>query len=276
MSLMNNRKSLIYSGIAGVAVFVIFFLIAFGPSSNNNNNQTVTGYDFVITKKTIKKDAVIAEDDVTTKHFAIKIDNAVTATADVVGKKANKDIEADKPVLKAFLKETKTGSKDEVKVKEPKKGYRAVPVLIKKSAIPPFVSTSGKYDLLTKENNMKIENLTILNMLDPEDKSTKLLLLEIKDSDVPSFVKHQVKTKGFVFIHKNKSEYGDYRFIADDRITPGSSGKTYAPSGSLPPIDKIPQIDDIGQIGDLNQNYGTTGGKEVELVIGSKKSKVRF
>ena len=38
-----------------------------------------------------------------------------------------------------------------------------------------------------------------------------MLILEIKSEDVPTFIKYQVSTKGFIFLQKNKSDVGEYK-----------------------------------------------------------------
>ena len=80
--------------------------------------------------------------------------------------------------------------------------------------MPPYISLNDRFDLATKDNLMIIENLKILNILDPtKDESNKMLILEIKSEDVPTFIKYQVSTKGFIFLQKNKAR--PHRFQSD-------------------------------------------------------------
>ena len=279
MSLMNNRKSLIAATVAALFVLIIFGSITF----NGNMQKPIEDkpeYQYVAAKNAIKKNAVIKEEDVEIKMSPVEIGGTYKGTGEIIGRKAKQDIEIGKPVVKAFIQEIKII--EEPKGVKPKEGYRAIPILIKKSSLPPYISLDDRFDLATKDNCMIIENLKILNMLDPtRDESNKMLILEIKSTDVPTFIKYQVSTKGFVFLQKNKEDIGEYRFIdvkkqEEERKTFESMLRQANEPVNLPPIERIKDNND--QISDFQSSgfVAPRKGKEVEVIVGNSKTKMEF
>lgn len=281
MSLMNNRKSLIAATVASAMVFVIVgSLILKTPPKEIQSN--LPKYQYVISKTDIKKGDVIKEEDIEMKDFGINIEGTYKATGELIGRNAKTDIASGKPIIKNFIEEIKI--KQEKIGIEPQEGYRAIPVLIRKSAMPPYLSTETRFDLFTRENSMKIENLKILNVLDPtRDESNKMLVLEIKNSDVSAFIEYQVKTKGFIFLQKNPNDVGEYKFIdiekaeqAKIRKEAENRAKNETGLPSVPVIGKI-SPDDIQNINELiPANNVNTHKKEVEVIVGTQKTKVEF
>lgn len=282
MSLMNNRKSLIAATVAALFVLIIFGSITFnGNGKIDAAREKTPQFQYVITKNAIKKNDVIEEEDVEIKMSPVEIGGTYKATGEVVGRKAKIDIEVGKPLVKAFVQEIKIKEEPKEGIK-PQEGFRAIPVLIKKSSLPPYISLDDRFDLATKDNSMIIENLKILNILDPtRDDANKMLILEIKSEDVPTFIKYQVATKGFVFLQKNKEDIGKYRFI-DIKKQEIEKIKNYGPitegdiPSSLPPIESIK--DNYNQIPDI-QSTGFVApkkGKQVEVIVGSSKTKMEF
>lgn len=282
MSLMNNRKSLFISVCTGAFVFLGIGYCVLNPQEKVVQ-KPAPEYQYVVAKVDIKKDSKIKEDDVEIKEFPISIEGAYKATGEIIGRSVNKDIEAGKPVVKNFI--VKLELNDKPTSIEPETGFRAVPMLIKKTAMPPYLSTDARFDLFTRENTMKIENLKILNVLSPtDDKNNKMLILEIANKDVSDFIKYQVQSKGFIFLQKNPDEYGSYKFYdlekikqEEDRIKEEKElqemMKLYAKANipEIPPIDKIDgEIIDAGNIKPEKQL------KQVEIIVGSTKSKVEF
>ena len=287
MSLMNNRKSLIAATIAAIFVLALFGTITFkNENKKTETKQSTPQYQYVSAKNAIKKNAVIKEEDVEIKMSPASLVGSYKATGEVVGRKAKQDIEVGKPIMKVFVQEIKIDDGASVGIK-PTEGFRAIPILVRKSSLPPYISLSDRFDLATKENSMTIENLRILNMLDPtKDDSNKMLILEIKSEDIPSFIKYQVATKGFIFLQKNKEDIGEYKFMdihkleeerkkAEEKKLFDELLKQANEPASLPPIENIKNnepIPDFQPSGFIE----TKNTKEVEVIIGNSKTKMEF
>ncbi len=284
MSLTNNRKSLIAALVTGALVFVIFGSITL---KTPDTVQTAPSYQFVVAKTDIKKDDKIKEENVEIKDFQVNIEGTYKATGELIGRVAKQDITAGKPIMQAFIQPIDVQD-DPLKGVEPDEGFRAVPLLIKKSSLPPYVATNARFDLFTRENTMKVENLRILAILDTsKDGANKMLLLEIKNEDVPAFIKYQVDTKGFIFLQKNTGEYGEYKFVDFEKIKKQQEEKTAkqtarrtsgAVSGEIPSLKNIPDIEDIPYVGSKNvqTKEPPISGKGVEIIVGNTKSRVEF
>lgn len=271
MSLMKNRKSLMLAVVAAALVFVTFGSITI----KTQPKQSVSGpsFQYVVSKTDIKKGDTIKEEDVEIKDFKVNIEGTYKASGEVIGRTADADISAGKPIIKDFIAVIDIANK--AKGAEPVSGFRAVPVLIRADSIPPYLAANSKFDLFTRESSMKIENVRILNILDPANNtSNKMLVLEIKNADVQRFIEYQTKTKGFIFVQKSPDEYGDYKFYdilksSGNRVL---SSASYYDSDTLPSIEKLPP-----EIDEYTQNAGYySGGKQVELIVGNKRSKMEF
>lgn len=287
MSLMNNRKSLIAATIAAIFVLALFGTITFkNENKKTETKQSTPQYQYVSAKNAIKKNAVIKEEDVEIKMSPASLVGSYKATGEVVGRKAKQDIEVGKPIMKVFVQEIKIDDGANAGIK-PAEGFRAIPILVRKSSLPPYISLSDRFDLATKENSMTIENLKILNMLDPtKDDSNKMLILEIKSEDIPSFIKYQVATKGFIFLQKNKEDVGEYKFTdiqkleeerkkAEEKKLFDELLKQANEPASLPPIENIKNnepIPDFQPSGFIEAK----NTKEVEVIIGNSKTKMEF
>lgn len=288
MPLTSNTKYMIFAIGAGAFVFFCFLLVVFkynGQGAAQDDDLVAKPkIEYVYFAKDIKKGATIKEEDIVVKESKVELDGAYKSKAEVLGQITSKDVTADKPVMKVFLKQKKIAAPGE----EPVKGFRAIPILIKKASLPPYLETGQKFDLVTKEGDLKIENLKILNILEPtKNDANKMLLLEIKNSDVPVFIEHQIQTRGFVFLQKNPSEYGEYKFSAKN-ISKTSNSAAEAIPYKMPDSSYIPSIPDIPSIStdaSLKEDeskipnndifdYGNT--KEVEVIIGDQKTKVEF
>ena len=278
MSFINNKKSLFYSSVAAVSVFGIFCLLLFNSTPKVvEKPKEASEYEYVVTTKDIKKGDIITEDDVEIKDLQMEMTGAYQKKADVIGRSTEEEIKAGMPVVKNFLKAIEVNNTSNI---EPKNGFRAVPLLIKISALPPYVSTNQLYDLFTRENSMKIENLKILSILDSTSgDGNKLLILEIKNSDVPAFIDNQVATSGFIFVQKNPEEYGEYKFSStkksfnsDKDIISSEMPAKLPDSAYLPPISDV--MNNEPSISQPAVNY--TDKKQVEIIVGNTKTKMEF
>lgn len=288
MPLTSNTKYMIFAIGAGLSVFFLFLLVVFkynGQGAAQDDDLVAKPkIEYVYFAKDIKKGATIKEEDIVVKESKVELDGAYKSKAEVLGQVTSKDVTADKPVMKVFLKQKKTSVPGE----EPANGFRAIPILVRKASMPPYLETGQKFDLVTKENDLKIENLKILNVLEPtKNDVNKMILLEVKNSDVPAFVKHQITTAGFVFLQKNQNEYGEYKFteknIKKDLKPVYEDIPSKMPDNFyIPSISNIPSIptdaslkEDESKIPNNDIfDYGNT--KEVEVIIGDQKTKVEF
>ena len=278
MSFINNKKSLVYSTVAAISVFAIFCLLLFNstPKAAEKPKET-SDYEYVVTTKDIKKGDIITEDDVEIKDLQMEMTGAYQKKADVIGRSTEEEIKAGMPVIKNFLKTIEVNNSENVELKN---GYRAVPLLIKASAIPSYVSTNKLFDLFTRENSMKIENLKILNILDSTSgDGNKLLILEIKKSDVPAFIDNQVATSGFIFVQKNPEEYGEYKFSSSKKSSDSNKDSaSYEMPSKLPDSAYLPPISDVmkgePEISEPAVDY--TNKKQVEIIVGNTKTKMEF
>lgn len=272
---MRNIKSLVYSFITGFTVFIVgvYFVLNFTPKQP----EPKPDYSYIVTTKDIKKNDVIKEEDLEIKKSQFEISDTYKNKNDLVGKTAQQDIAVGKPIIKHFIKEM---TKQINTAQEPSAGFRAIPLLIKKSSMPPYLEIGQKFDLYTKEESMKIENVKILNILDPTtNDSNKMLILEINNADAPYFIEQIVKTKGVLLLQKNIEEYGNYKFT---RLTNGNPEPE--PKKSTPTKSSVDEY--IPPISELLNNNGNTENKfteevqnekkQVELIVGNTKTQVEF
>ena len=283
MSLIHNQKSFIIAVVCTVIVAVALGSIVIGNNKNNADKSSDRGkYEYIVAVKDIKKGDSIKEEDVEIKDLGIEMTDAYKHKGDVVGRVAESDILPQKPIIKNFLKAIEPIKT--VTYNEPQSGYRAIPFLIKKASMPPYLSVNQKFDLITKENSMRIENLRILDILDTTtNDGNKILLFEIKNSDLPTYVKYQNSSNGFIFLKKNPSEYGEYRFLdlakqTGEPKTASSGMPSKMPDGEyLPPISDIVGYDgENDSSGSKLNNTETSNKKEVEVIIGDTKTKLEF
>ena len=286
MSLINNKKSTIFATAAALVVLFLFGSVTFKTTPQSQNVKQPE-HLYVAAKNTIKKGEQIKEEDLEIKDFPIEINGAYKATGELIGRVAKQDIEAQKPVIKTFIKEIEITEQPKEGIL-PQEGYRAIPVLVQKSGLPPYISLSDRFDLATKENSMIIENLRILNILDPAKSDlNKMLILEIKNEDVSAFIAYQVKTKGLIFLQKNSEDIGEYKFTdikkaelekkkSEEKHALEDIPKKASNEPVLPPIDKIKDNtdSDIESHNTLKERADNT--KEVEIIVGSTKTKMEF
>ncbi len=284
MSILNNKRALILSAITAVCVFGCFGAYVFNSTPKDVQTPKTPQYQFVVAKEEIKKGSVVKEEDIEIKDFPMDINGTYKATGELVGRTAKQDIVAGKPIMKAFIKEIVVKETNDEGI-QPDEGFRAVPVLVKKSGLPPYISTSDRFDLTTKENTMVIENLRILNILDPtKDESNKMIILEIKTSDVSDFVKHLSTTKGLIFLQKNPGDYGEYKFTdlerlrIENELAQEKRAMEELIKKTSNPIPPAIENNEIPNISDIAPSVFKTPEKtrEVEIIVGNSKTKMEF
>ncbi len=264
MSLLSNRKSLLIAMVAASFVFVMFGYITLKPEKQ----AKTTPYNYVVAKTEIKKGAVIKDEDIGIKNFPINIQGTYTATGEVVGRKASADILPGKPVMVNFIEKTTVKATVD---NTPRKGFRTVPVLITTDVVPKDINADMRFDFITSDDSMRIDNLRILDVVNAQSgRNSKIVLLEIKDNDVQTFLDNFGKIKGINILRKNPSDYGEYKFRIGKTIVKKTSGDVVsANSSSLPPIDRF-QADPLSE-------YGSSYGKnQVEVIVGKTKKTMEF
>ena len=290
MALANNKKSLIIAAASAFVVFIMFAIIALPNTKQQQPKQVAPKYQYVITKNEIKSGAAVKEEDVEIKEYPINIPNAYKATGEVVGRKTKVKIDAGKPVMKSFIKEIIVKDKEEPKVYLPDEGFRAFPMLVRKNDFPSFVVINKRFDIYSRENSMKLENVRVLNLIEnAKDSATKMLVLEIKESDLKSFIKYMGETKGLIFLQKNPGDIGEYNFIdiaeldrkekelkeqREWELTLKRHRELQEANRELPPVQtisnsEVPNIEDLASIDEPKV-------KQVEVIVGSTKSTVDF
>jgi len=279
MSFTNKRKPLV---IAFIVAFIV--AIALGVLFNNVTFKTkepvVSDFNYVYITTPVKKGDIIKEENVGLKDTKINLAGGYKDVHDVIGKTANMDMEEGKIVVEAFLSDTTK------KLDGPAVGFRSVALPIAKSGIPPYVQAGKRYDLYTASNELKIENVRILDIVDqPNVSANQMIILEIQNSDVPSFVDCLKGKEKYILVQKNVQEYEPYKFYYSkkDKI-PAKIERT---DGYIPPIDSLDrnidkitdkQIEVLDKLKDSIdyelQKQQTK--KEVEVIVGSQKTKMEF
>lgn len=291
MSLANNKKSLIIAAMCACFAFVLVASVALPGSKQQKPVNTAPKYQYVVATREIKVGELIKEEDVTIKDYTINIPSAYKATGEVVGRDAMIKIEAGKPVMKSFVKELVVKEKEEPKKLLPDEGYRAFPILMRKNDFPSFVASNKKFDLYTRENSMKIENVRVLDILDTsKEGSNKMLILEIKNDNIKPFIKYVHETKGLVFLEKNPGDIGEYNFydIAETEKNEANAKEKkeleaaiqkykelQEANRALPPVQTIKNTE-IPDIEDITNETNEPEMKQVEIIVGSTKSTVDF
>lgn len=261
MSLLSNRKSLFIATVTAAAVFVMFGYMTLKPEQQA---ARTTEYNYVIAKNNIKKGDIIMDEDIAIKNFPINIQGTYRATGEILGRKAAVDIAAGKPVMTDFIEKPKVQNTVD---NTPNAGFRTVPVLITSEIVPKNVTPDMKFDFITSDNSLKIDNLRILEVSAAQNKKSKIVLLEIKDKDVQAFLDGFSKVKGVNILKKNPDDYGEYKFRSG--YMPRKSADYNLPSDyKLPPVDKISS--------DPFNEYGLRRNNQVEVIVGNSKNTMEF
>lgn len=271
MSLANNKKSLTVAFVAFVAALGIIW--QFAPNYNPKTKEPEKPLpEYVFTKTAIKKGDIIKEENLQMKTSAMEFEGAFKSIDEVVGASANTNIEEDKILITTFVDLPQA-----LKSVIPSVGFRAVALPIAKSGIPPYVVAGKKYDLYTGSNSMKIENVKILSIIDqPENNSNKMIIFEIKNSDVPVFVSNINKKGGdsYMLIEKNEADYGAYAFTKkNEEPKNGVKLPPIVKDGYIPPIENLDNFLDDKNVQPVSNNIPK---KEVEVIVGSNKTKMEF
>lgn len=283
MSIKKNKNQLIISILVGIAIFAITYQFVVkqheenlkqkaeieklksGAGVNYSVDENTTIY--VVAKKDIPKDYIITSDDVEMKDLGMKTKGVYTDAKLVIGASTSKEIKAGFPVLKSSLNDIKSTAN------EPKPGFRAIAVTMPKNSLAPFIEDGAFVDIYTTNNLIQISNVQILKVADAGNKANKLILLEIKDEDVPSFI---VSLSGgktselLVFAQRNNQEKGEYSF-------------SYAPSYDFSNENFDSNIKNVSQTTEEPAVYTQTvkhtpkkGMETVELIQGNTKQTLDF
>lgn len=278
MSFTNKKKPLVIAFLVAV-IAAIGLAALFNNVTFKTNEPATSEFDYVYIKTPVKKGDVITKDNVGIKNTKINIAGGYQDVNDVIGKTAGVDMEEEKIVIEAFLE-------NEKKSEGPSIGFRSVALPIAKSGIPPYVQSGKRYDLYTGSNELRIENVKILDIVDqPNVSSNKMIILEINSSDVPNFIDNLKGKEKYVLVQKNVREYEPYKFYYSKKVE--APAKTEKPDGYIPPISSLDrnidritdkQIEVLDKLKDSMdyelQKQQTR--KEVEVIVGSQKTKMEF
>ena len=274
MRFARNFKSLAAAGITATIVCAIILSVTFN-SNSGKEPEKVPVYEYIVLTKDIKQGDVIKEEDITVKEFPMQIAEAHQGRADVIGRTANQDLEHDKPIMPPFLKPIIVTEKEDQDLRP---GYSAVPILINKGQLPPYVAKGQKYDLYTRNGNFKIENLKVLDVMDqPNNNDNKLLVIEINTPNVSSLIEEMHNHGGFVFVRRNEEELGNYKYIVKKDKPSGDITRDILAGEKLPVLPKTDETLNAlieKEIQKVEQEAKNT--KEVEIIIGNQKTKMEF
>lgn len=226
MSIKKNKNQLIISILVGLAIFIITYLFVVeqyektvkqeetikkltqSAEAYAMNPESTTFY--VVAKKDLPKDHVITADDIEMKYLEMKISGACTNSKLAIGAKTSSETKKGRPViLKDIVKKENLSSED-----EPRPGYRAVAATIAANKIPPFVKNNTYLDVYTAKNTFQATNVRVLRVEDISNKSNKLVIFEIKESDVGPFI-NGMTTDKLVPVQKNSNDETEYSFSYD-------------------------------------------------------------
>ncbi len=226
MSIKKNKNQLIISILVGLAIFIITYLFVVeqyektvkqeetikkltqSAEAYAMNPESTTFY--VVAKKDLPKDHVITADDIEMKYLEMKISGACTNSKLAIGAKTSSETKKGRPViLKDIVKKENLSSED-----EPRPGYRAVAATIAANKIPPFVKNNTYLDVYTAKNTFQATNVRVLRVEDTSNKSNKLVIFEIKESDVGPFI-NGMTTDKLVPVQKNSNDETEYSFSYD-------------------------------------------------------------
>ena len=276
MRLAKNSRSIVVAIFFALVVFSIIACIVLRPAFEKEPEKAPT-FEYLVLTRDIKEGETIKEEDVVTKEFPMEIQGASKTLAEVVGRTTARDIEHDKPVMPPFLKPLIV-LPEAKKEGELQKGYSAVPILINKANLPPYISKGQKYDLYAKSGNFKIENLKILDMLEqPNNNDNELLILEIKTPNVSSLIDKMQNHGGLVFVRRNEYEHGDYKYTAKNEPSLNKAGSSSYTEGVIPALPKTDETisnyleKEIQKVEQKQEEK-----QEVEIIIGNQKTKMEF
>lgn len=226
MSIKKNKNQLIISILVGLAIFIITYLFVVEQYEKNvaqeelikklTHSAETYAMDpesttfYVVAKKDLPKNHVIAADDIEMKYLEMKINGACTSSKLAIGAKTSTETKKGRPViLKDIVKKEHTADGD-----EPRLGYRAIAATIAANKIPPFVKNNTYLDVYTAKNTFQATNVRILKVEDTSNKANKLVLFEIKESDVGPFINGMTIDK-LVLVQKNSNDETKYSFSYD-------------------------------------------------------------
>lgn len=275
MSIKNNKKQIILSIIVGIAVAVVSYQMIFKLKVENENlkrvakmsmNAPANSMVYVVLKEDIKKGEKITKEKVSTRHFPMIIEGAIADVHMVEGLAVKKDIKKNTPLFEDSFEKGELFDMSG----EPRLGYRAVGVKMKKSAIPPYVEQGEFVDLYSEKDTVRAKNIRVLKILDMSSGNDKYVMLEIAERNVPALISAMAQDN-VVFVQRNKLDSRNYYFASISGGTQGM-GMYAIPDEELAQMTEIPEIYDTRQIsgeGQIKQFKNVNN--EIEIISGNKK-----
>jgi len=225
MSIKKNKNQLIISILVGLAIFAITYQFVIRQqeelisqreeiqklkkgigvdSAQIDENTTI----YTVAKKNIEKDHIITVDDVEMKDLNMKANGAFTSIKSVVGLKTSKEIKEGRPITSNAIVLEKE-NKD-----EPEPGFRAVTATVSSNRMAPFIENGVYLDIYTANNTIRATNVRVIKVLDSGNKSSKLVMFEIKEEDVGPFI-YGMTTDRLIPVQRNTSDKSEYSFEYD-------------------------------------------------------------
>lgn len=290
MGIKKNKNQLIISIIVGVAIAVISYQVILKLKIENDNLKKLTQTNeqapikkniYVVSKIDVKKGEKIDPQNLSTNRFPVEIEGAITDVSQISGLVANKDIKADTPIIESYFKISQI---DELSC-EPRNGYRAVGMLIGNDSLPSFAQEGSYVDIYFSKSVLNAQNIRILSIKDVSSGSSKSVMLEIKEKDVPVFIAAASEDKP-VLVQRNRNENSGYKFVSASANP--TAGVVLSDMSSPPELMEISDISSSDVPPTQNATYTTSkptsssasvplvrsrvqGGGEIEFISGDKK-----
>lgn len=280
MSIKKNKNQLIISILVGLAIFAITYQFVIRQHEELmaqkeeiqklkkgigvetvqvDENTTV----YVVAKRDLEKDYTITIDDVEMKDLNMKANGAFTNMKSVIGVKTSKEIKEGAPIISSAIVVAKE-NKD-----EPEPGFRAVTATVAANRMAPFIESGARLDIYTANNTIQATNVRVIKVLDSGNKSSKLVMFEIKEEDVGPFI-NGMTTDKLIPVQRNSSDKSEYSFAYDPFKYSSYTVTSEDLNESAPPS------------GDYDENYvpvsnkKMTRGQTVEVIRGNVKQTLDF
>ncbi len=219
MSRKKNLKQLILAIVIGIVIAAIAYQFIMKLKLENDNlkkqatevqNEAAvpTAHKYITFKRDIKAGEEIKSDDIVEKDFPIAIDGALTKSYDTQNLVAKQDIKADLPILNSYF--SKVEIQEDI---QPLEGFRAISMVVPKTNYYPYMTQNSFVDIYFPKSKLIATSILILSLKDSSDKKSKVMMMQIKNEDVPTFITAITEDKPY-FIQKNSEEIMEYKIAS--------------------------------------------------------------
>ncbi|GBF23321.1 pilus assembly protein CpaB [Candidatus Gastranaerophilus sp. (ex Termes propinquus)] len=272
MNVKKNKNQFITSVIIGIAIFGLSFLFFTSQQQQIDELKKakaapqaprIRNY-YVITKVDLKKGSTITADSVYIDEVPITEAKAFKSKDDIVGLTLIRDIGQKQILTRDFFQEEDLASN-----LEPQKGFRAVSLVMGSKSYTPPLKPATYIDLYSTGGSLTMENIKVLDM--KNTKSDKVVVLEIKEENVSSFVGVIAQEKErFIIVQKNQTDDKTYKFKYDPQVAE---------------LERIRALPDLAPSSVVNYNIEeftineappTKKQNTVEIIRGTNKTEYEF